>query len=617
MWAMTLAPVQTGVANSAKLRWRRWLKRLWRVLWVWNEKGTAYAFTRALVHFNPTGTNYRSWIEQNEVLSQADRTAIAERISSLPKQHTVSFVVTSDASTEVLARTIRSLASQIYSNWELHIVCADGNAQKALHQQSSVDARIKLEVVKGGLSASVNAAVDRAVGEFISFLDPGDELAETALYLALETIRRKPDTNILYSDDDSIGSDGQRIAPRFKTDWNLDLFLAEDYFGRLTLYRRSRLPQPPFRDGLNGCEEYDLALRMVEGVPASSIAHVPFVLAHREPRQAPPAADAARMRVVGEHFQRQGVAVRVEGDGSQIRIRRQLPATPPKVSIIIPTRDGVEFLKGCIDSIVGRTDYPDFEIVVVDNQSGDPAALSYLQGLAAGGRVRVLRFDRPFNYSAINNFAATHCSGSVLAFLNNDIVVISPDWLSEMVGHVLRRDVGAVGAMLYYPDDIVQHAGIILGFGGLAANCMVGLKRGAPGYVNRATTVQNYSAVTAACMLTRADVFAAVGGFDEALPVAFNDVDFCLRLRERGYLVTWTPYAELYHLESVTRGDDMAPDKIERFRRDQAYVLARWSAVITADPYYNPNLSLDGKQFSLAARPRVSKPWLRQDRSAV
>jgi GT2 family glycosyltransferase len=296
--------------------------------------------------------------------------------------------------------------------------------------------------------------------------------------------------------------------------------------------------------------------------------------------------------------------------GEYFRVRRMLSSVPPQVSIIIPTRDRLEFLRGAVESILKHTNYPNYEIVIVDNRSTDPSTLSYLARVSDNPQIRILRFDYPFNHSAINNFAAKQCQSSVLAFLNNDVLVINGDWLTEMVSQVMRPEVGAVGAMLYYPDDVIQHAGIIVGFDGAAVNCYSGRNRGSTGYFHRAELIQNYSAVTAACMLTRSQVFAEAGGFNERdLPVAFNDVDYCLRLRERDYLVTWTPYAELYHLESVSRGDDMAPDKIARFRRAQAYIAERWPGVITNDPYYSPNLSLDEIPFGLAVSPRLRQPW--------
>ncbi len=278
----------------------------------------------------------------------------------------------------------------------------------------------------------------------------------------------------------------------------------------------------------------------------------------------------------------------------------------------MPTRDRADLLEGAVESILARTDYPDYEIVVVDNGSTQPDALAYLENLERQPRIRVLRYDRPFNFSAINNFAARQCTSPILGLLNNDVVVIGAGWLAELVSHAVRPEVGAVGAMLYYPDDTIQHAGIIVGYGGAAINCYGGVPRGSGGYFSRLGTVQNYSAVTGACLLTRANVFAELGGLNETdLAVAFNDVDYCLRVRERGLLVTWTPHAELYHLESVSRGDDMARDKILRFRAEEAYLARRWADVLAHDPYYNPNLSNWEGLFELGEDVRVKRPWRR------
>ena len=279
----------------------------------------------------------------------------------------------------------------------------------------------------------------------------------------------------------------------------------------------------------------------------------------------------------------------------------------------MPTRDGMDFLRAAIESIFERTDYPNYEIVVVDNRSADPEALAYLTALERQERVRVLRYDRPFNFSAINNFAARQCTSPILGLLNNDVTVIGGDWLRELASHAVRPEVGAVGAMLYYPDDTIQHAGIIVGYGGTAVNCYAGLPRGSPGYFGRAGAIQNCSAVTAACLLTRAAVFAELGGLNEQrFAVAFNDVDYCLRLREHGYLVTWTPFAELYHHESVTRGDDMDLDKRTRFRNEEAHLVRHWGAVLANDPYYNPNLSLHEGAFRWGDDVRVVRPWRRE-----
>jgi GT2 family glycosyltransferase len=287
------------------------------------------------------------------------------------------------------------------------------------------------------------------------------------------------------------------------------------------------------------------------------------------------------------------------------RIRWRLPDPPPLVSLIIPTRDKLDLLKTCVESILALTSYPNYEILVVDNQSSERETLDYMRSLQTRERVSVLHHDQPFNYSAINNWAARRASGEIIGLVNNDIEVISPDWLDEMASQAWRPEVGAVGAMLYYPDDRIQHAGVILGLGGIANHAYAGLPKGYAGHGGRARVCQYLSAVTAACLLVRRDVFDQVGGLDEKLQVAFNDVDFCLRLREAGYWNIWTPFAELYHHESASRGTEDSPEKIERFLGEVALMEQRWRHLLRVDPAYNRNLTLMDQDFSLAFPPRA------------
>jgi GT2 family glycosyltransferase len=274
------------------------------------------------------------------------------------------------------------------------------------------------------------------------------------------------------------------------------------------------------------------------------------------------------------------------------------------VSLIIPTRDQVELLRTCISSIFDKTDYPDFEVLIVDNQSSEPATLEYFAELAAEPRIKVVPYDAPFNYSAINNHAAALASGQILGLVNNDIEVESAGWLQEMVSQAVREDVGAVGAMLLYPNDTIQHAGVIVGLHGIAGHVYAGLPRNHPGQMGRALLVQEMSAVTAACLLVRKSVFDQVGGLDEGLSVAFNDIDFCLRVRARGYRNLWTPHAVLYHHESASRGSEDTPEKQARFNAEIDFMQSRWGDLLLRDPSYNPNLSLGAGQFELAFPPR-------------
>jgi len=322
---------------------------------------------------------------------------------------------------------------------------------------------------------------------------------------------------------------------------------------------------------------------------------------------AKPYAMLAGKKALNEHFQRQKINASAEISGHDYRVRYSLPAPPPMVTLIIPTRNGLQLLRPCIDGILKKTAYPNYEILIVDNASHDPETLQYFNELLSESRVRVLRDEHPFNYSALNNTAAKSAHGEVLGLLNNDLDVISPDWLSEMVGIAMQPKVGAVGARLWYPNETIQHAGVILGIMGGAGHAHKGFPKWNHGYVRRANLIQGLSAVTGACLVIRKAIYEEVGGLDETnLQVAFNDIDFCLRVREAGYRNVWTPYAELYHHESATRGrDDDTPEKQARFAKEVQYMTQRWGDQLLNDRAYSPNLTLDHEDFSLAWPPRV------------
>jgi GT2 family glycosyltransferase len=429
-----------------------------------------------------------------------------------------------------------------------------------------------------------------------------------------------PDAALIYSDEDKIDESGRRHGPYFKPDWNPDLFLAQNLVTHLCVCRTDLVRElGGLRLGYEGAQDWDLAMRLAERVPPERIRHIPHVLYHWRGVAGSAALAAsektyvceAQRKVLTSHFERVGQHVRIEPVAEAYwRIRYPLPDDPPLVSLIIPTRDRYDLLRRCVDSIYRRSTYPSFEIVLLDNQTTDPRALRYLEELGARPNVRVVRYDAPFNYSAINNFAVRHARGTVLALINNDVEVITRDWLEEMVSQALRPDIGAVGAMLYYPNDTIQHAGVILGLGGVAGHAYCYRPRGYSGQASRAFLAQNLSAVTAACMVLRREVFDEVGGLDEThLPIAYNDVDLCLRIREKGYRVLWTPYAELYHHESASRGSDSAPTERARSRRELDYMQQPWGDLLQNHPAYNPNLALDRESFALNFPPRAHKPW--------
>ncbi len=522
-----------------------------------------------------------------------------------------------------LRRALDSVREQTYAHWEL---CIADDASTAAHVRrimedyASRDARIKIvyRPVNGHISAASNSALELATGEFIALLDHDDELAPHALAEIVRALAGRPTAQIIYSDEDKIDQRGRRSSPYFKPDWNPDLLLAQNYLGHLAAYRTALLRElGGFRVGYEGAQDWDVALRATNHVPAESIVHIPQILYHwraipgstaRKQSHKSYATTAAR-RVLCDHLARTGIEAEVlPVRGGHWRTRRKLPATPPRVSLILPTRNRVSLLRPCVESILKSTHYPHFEIIIIDNGSDDPATLAYLKNLGSRG-VKILRDDGPFNYSALNNRAVAHATGEVLGFLNNDLKLITPDWLEEMVSHAIRPEVGAVGAMLYFPDDRVQHAGVVLGLAGpklvngVAGHAFKFFPRGHTGMRNRLRVAQNYSAVTAACLLVRREVFLQVGGFNEKqLAVAYNDVDFCLRLGVAGYRNVWTPFAEFYHYESASRGADDTPAKKAIHERECAYMRRTWGPLLDNDPAYNPNLTLVTEDFAAACR---------------
>jgi GT2 family glycosyltransferase len=469
-----------------------------------------------------------------------------------------------------LQPTTRSLEAQVYAEWSLQA---------------------------GPLSGPVNA-------DWIVWLEPGCTLPAHALFIIAKEIAAHPEVRVLYADTDVIDAEGHRGNPCFRPDWNPDLFLSSNLFSPMGVIQASLFDEA---GGLNaaadGAQGFDLALRCVERIQPDQIHHIPRILSHSRGPLA--TAGTANAQALDRHFQRIGIAATAEVVPHGLRAHYALPEMPPFVSLVIPTRNGMNLVRQCIESIVLETAYPNYEILLVDNGSDDPKALAYFAALGAQPGITVIRDDRPFNYSALNNAAVALARGELVGLLNNDIEVISPDWLHEMVSLALQPGVGAVGAKLLYPDMTIQHGGVVLGIGGMAGHAHKHLPSTVAGHGGRAQLVQNFSAVTAACLVVRKSLYEQVGGLDEAqLGVAYNDVDFCLRLRDAGYRNVWTPYAELLHHESASRGLEVAIESRDRLARESAVMRSRWAALIAHDPAYNPNLTLDTEDFDLAWPPR-------------
>jgi O-antigen biosynthesis protein len=525
----------------------------------------------------------------------------------------------------VLEAAIESIERQIYEQWEICIAddaSTQPNVRPFLDRKARGDSRIKVifRDRNGHISACTNSALQLATGEWCALLDQDDALSEKALaFVALE-IDQHPNAGLIYSDEDKIDEAGVRSSPFFKPDWNPELFLGQNYINHLGVYRTELLRSiGGFREGFEGSQDYDLALRCVDRLEPSQIRHIPRILYHWRavagslaavPDAKPYAKEAAR-RAIADHLQRKGIAGRVEPcpeNAESHRVVYEMPDSCPLVSIVIPMRDRVELIEQCIASIREKTDYPSIEFVVVDNGSTERATLRFLQILEQKKDARIVRDDGEFNFSRLINRGAAAATGDLFAFVNNDIEANEPGWLREMVSHVVRTEVGAVGARLWYPDGRLQHGGVILGLGGVAGHAFTGIPKGHAGYFNRAWLQQDCSAVTGACLLVRRDVFEQAGGFDEAnFAISFNDVDFCLQLRTAGYENVWTPYANLIHHESASRGHQQTREEQEQFMREATHMQRKWGIELLSDPFYNPNLSLNLPGFALAVPPRLSE----------
>jgi glycosyltransferase involved in cell wall biosynthesis len=585
------------------------------------EHGKAEGRLPAYSPFNTDRNNYPKWILEFDTLTHRERSAMRTLSQRFNYKPLISIVMPVYNPNPIwLKEVIESVRKQIYLDWELCIAddaSTNSEIRPILERYAREDRRIKVTFREknGHISAASNSALSLAQGEWIALLDHDDLLAENALFWVADAINKYPAIRLIYSDEDKIDENGVRSGPYFKCDWNPDLFYSHNLITHLGVYHAELVNKiEGFRIGFEGSQDYDLALRCIEQIAPSQIHHIPRVLYHwrmhaestAQSSESKPYAMIAGERAINEHFQRLGVNAKAELEVYGYRVRYALPKSLPLVSLIIPTRNGLKLLKQCIESILTKTTYSNYEILIMDNGSDDPATLLYLQELGLESRIRVIRDDRPFNYSALNNAAVKLARGEIVGLINNDIEVISLDWLSEMVGHALRPEVGAVGARLWYANDTLQHGGVIISLGGVAAHSHKHLQRGSPGYVGRASLTQSLSAVTAACLLIRKSIFNSLGGLNEIdLQIAYNDVDFCLRVRDAGYRNIWTPYAELYHHESATRGYEDTPEKKARFEKETAYMKRSWGKVLHYDPAYSPNLTLDYEDFSFAWPPRV------------
>ncbi len=579
------------------------------------NNGVMKTVKRAIVKtFRIDENNYKVWVKKNQTT-----------VEELERQRNIQFEYTPKISIVVplyktplkyLDELIESVKIQTYTNWELCL--SDGSGEevselsKALQKYEKSDERIKVITNDAPLqiSENTNRALQIAQGDYIAFADHDDLLTPDALFECVKALNDNREIDAMYSDEDKISMDGKEyFDPHFKTDFNIDLLCSMNYICHLFVVRRAIIDRiGMLRSEYDGAQDYDFVLRSVE--IAKCVYHIPKVLYHwrahknstSENPQSKLYAFEAGAKAVQAHYDRVGIAAKVhQGEYLGLYKTEHILQEQPLISIIIPNKDHIEDLDKCITSIEQKSRYDNYEYIIVENNSEKEETFQYYKDLEKeNSKVHVVYWKDEFNYSAINNYGVKFANGEYLLLLNNDTEIINETCLEEMLGYCMHDNVGAVGARLYYSDDTIQHAGVIVGFGGIAGHAFIGLPRNANGYFSRIICAQDLSAVTAACMMVKKSVFEKVGGFDEGLKVAFNDVDLCMKIRQAGYLIVYNPYAELYHYESKSRGLEDTKEKIERFNGEIATFAHKWPEILKkGDPYYNPNLSLDRCDFGL------------------
>jgi len=570
---------------------------------------------------------YKDWCDLYDTLTSAHLQIIAKLSNNLPYQPLFSIIMpVYNAPVYFLRKAIESVQKQVYQNWQLCIAddaSTNADIKKVLAEYSAKDKRVKVvfREVNGHISQASNSALELATGEYMVLLDQDDELRPHSLYMVAKVLNEHPGLALIYSDEDKIDEQGNRYDPYFKTDWNRDLFYGQNMINHLGVYKLSLVKRVNgFRTGFEGSQDYDLALRCLEHIYQSQIYHIPHVLYHWRAVSGSTAAITgnkqyayeAGLKALNEHLQRTAqAATAVENINYSYRVKWQVPKPEPKVSIVIPTKDKVEVLRTCVTSILKKTHYKNYEVLVIDNKSIEPATFDYYKTIQAFSKqVHVHSYNFEFNFSAITNYGVRQAAGEIVLLLNNDTEVINEDWMEEMVSHCVRKEVGAVGAKLFYPNGQIQHAGVFLSGGHPGIHIYLKKQKEDPGYFNKLNLVQNYSAVTAACLAVRKELYFEVGGLDEKnLRVAYNDVDFCLKLREAGYKNVWTPFAQLIHYESLSRGSDMTEINLPRFKQEQAFMRAKWEDTLVHDPFFNPNLSYDTGVTQYAFPPALRYAW--------
>ena len=602
---------------KGKIEWKRMMTKLspytiqkgWRYMKHYGIKGF---WIRLHERFEPEEVPYGPWYEAYIPTEEELEAQRKKKWSYAPK---ISIAVPAYKTPELFLRQlIQSLQDQTYDNWELCIANAspqDASMEYVLKSCSAMDSRIVWKKLKEnrGISENTNEAFAMATGDYVGLLDHDDLLAPNALYEIASALEKEPETEVLYTDEDKVrGEQLEHFQPHLKPDFNEDLLRSNNYICHFFVVKRTLLQKVGgMRKEFDGAQDYDFIFRCTEA--AGKICHIPEILYHWRTHEASTAdnpqsklyAFEAGKRAIEENLKRRGLQGEVSHtkDYGFYRVKYAVQGEP-LVSIIIPNKDAKTDLEKCIRSVKEKSSYKNYEILIVENNSETEEIFAYYKELSKDPAIRLLKWKKEFNYSAINNFAAKKARGEYLLFLNNDTEVITEDWIQELLGICQRPGTGAVGARLYYGDHTIQHAGTVIGIGGIAGHMFVNLPGERTGYMHKAALIQDLSAVTAACMLVKREAFEEVGGFEEQLSVAFNDVDLCLRLREKGCLVVYNPYAELYHYESKSRGAEDSKEKVRRFQSEIEFMRCRWEKLLKAgDPYYNKNLSLTKWNYSL------------------
>lgn len=612
-------------SSAGRIQWGRMLKKLspytiqkgFRYL---KHYGPKEFWIRLHERFEPEEVPYGPWYEAYV----PDEAALEkQRHHHFEYSPLISVAVPAYRTPEkFLAQMIDSLLAQTYGNWELCIANGspeDGAMKKVLEEYTKKDSRIRVSELteNKGIAGNTNAALEMARGEFVGLLDHDDLLAPNALYEIVRALDEDRTLDAVYTDEDKVTTElDEHFQPHLKPDFNLDLLRSNNYICHFFVVRRSIVQKVGgFRQEFDGAQDHDFIFRCIE--TAEKVGHIPEILYHWRTHKASTADNpASKMyafdagkRAIEAHLKRTGTEGTVSHTPDLGFFRVKYPVQgQPLVSIIIPNKDEKETLKACIDSIREKTEYPNYEIIIVENNSTTDEIFQYYKELSQDPRIRLLRWKKEFNYSAINNYGVRHANGEYLLFLNNDVTVITPGWIKELLGVCQRPEVGAAGVKLIYPDDTIQHAGCVIGLGGIAGHMFVDMPANRTGYLHKASILQDMSAVTAACMMMKRTAFEETGGFTEKLSVAFNDVDLCLKVRKNHKLIVYDPYVQLYHMESKTRGAEDNKEKVRRFQEEIEYMRCQWIDILKkGDPYYNKNLSLTKWNYSLRPLPGMTK----------